>query len=77
MSKLKLSHWHDGKVNPVHVGVYQVNIQYYNNQIFHSFWNGNSFGRVTINGVEVAFKLRDENTLLIKSSYTKWRGILK
>lgn len=73
--KLKLSQWHDGSVNPVHVGVYNVDDAI--GKQWFSFWDGKKWnGHWDI-----------EKVLLNKyfgsihpdgcSITTKWRGIVK
>lgn len=70
MSKeLKLSPWHSGDLEPMHVGVYQKGINRY------SYWNGNHWKCSGFN-VEDAYQYKDNK---YQSAYQNdpWRGILK
>ena len=71
--KYKLSQWHNGSVNPVHIGVYRVNGLDIDPNKFYSYWDSKVF-----NGhwwsIERALKEKDFGTCSPTSS---WMGIIK
>jgi len=67
--KHKLSQWHDGSVKPVHVGVYETDIE----PSTFQFWNGEFWGYCGVNPSSAYSGKRFKSA----HQYGKWRGILK
>ncbi len=69
MKTYKLTQWHDGKIKPVHVGVYQRFI--FLDTYAYSFWNGYKWRayRATIGAAEI------ENVISIHQNL-RWRGLV-
>jgi hypothetical protein len=68
---MKLSQWHDGNVEPVHIGIYETSSHKFDG--YFSYWDGKKF-----NGM-----WGSRSTAEIKSDFgscsipTRWRGIVK
>ena len=70
---MKLSQWHDGKVKPVHVGVYErypdMKETFYN-YFDGTFWHWGSLS------IDNAYN-REINPAIHDEQYCLWRGIIK
>lgn len=72
--KLKLSPWHDGSVKPVHVGIYQTNVE---DSISYSFFDGNNWWFSAACIEQVLSPLGGYTGYISTCQDRKWRGVLK
>jgi len=73
---MKLSQWHDGNVKPVHIGVYERDID--DLEFKFSYWDG-EYWLIACAEINEAFKYKDITWMCHSAWQTdvKWRGIIK
>lgn len=71
-TKLKLSQWHNGKIKPVNVGVYEINVSDTDVPSFFRKFDGINWLTCDYTAEQAALK-----TEISPFQKEKWRGIVK
>ena len=71
---MKLTKWHDGKVKPVHKGVYQKKSED-DDTVWYTYWDGSKFIGGYYSAISAAeFAKRNPDHIPVRKTI-KWRGL--